>query len=48
MTLKELKHHRAIAVDNLYFRIEGKDYWRKELEIIDEQINNIKYGTKYN
>jgi hypothetical protein len=39
MTLKELKHHRKIAVENLYFKKKGKDYWRKELDIINQLIN---------
>lgn len=39
MTLKELKHHRKLAVENLYFRKEGKDYWRAELNIINQLIN---------
>lgn len=39
MELKELKHHRKIAVENLYFRKEGKDYWRAELNIINQLIN---------
>lgn len=47
MTLKELKYHRAIAVDNLYFRKEGKDYWRKELEIINELINQSNNDQIY-
>lgn len=42
MTLNELKYHRAIAVDNLYFKKEGKDYWRAELNIINQLIDEQK------
>jgi hypothetical protein len=38
MTEQELKYHRKIAVDNLYFRKEGKDYWRAELNIINQEL----------
>jgi len=47
MTLKELKHHRKIAVENLYFRKEGKDYWRKELDIINNELCLLQNKKSY-